>query len=84
MSIEGLLVFLLIGEIAGWMTGVLMRGGYDIVGDIILGILGSLTGAFIFSFFDAGAFSLIGSLIVAFLGGVVLVFLMRTVSRAVA
>lgn len=84
MSIEGLLVFLLIGEIAGWMTGVILRGGYNIIGDIIFGILGSLTGTFVFSLFDTGAFNLIGSIIVAFIGGVALVFLMRTVSKVIA
>jgi uncharacterized membrane protein YeaQ/YmgE (transglycosylase-associated protein family) len=45
MSLDSLLVFLLIGLIAGWLAGLVMRGGgYGIVGDIILGILGSLIG----------------------------------------
>ncbi len=46
MSLEGLLILLLIGLIAGWLAGIVMKGGgYGIVGDIIIGILGSLVGA---------------------------------------
>jgi len=81
MSIEGWLVFLVVGEIAGWMTGVIMRGGNNLIGDMIIGTLGALTGAFIFSFFNAGALNLIGSLVIAFIGGVGFVFLLRKISQ---
>lgn len=81
MSIEGLLVFLLIGEAAGWLTGVAMHRKYDIIGDILLGSLGSLAGVFLLSSLDMEANGLIASLIVAFIGGVVFVFLIRTVSK---
>ena len=85
MSIESLLVLLLIGLIAGWLAGVVMRGGgYGIVGDIIIGILGSLVGGFLFSLLGLGASGFLGSIIVAFVGAVVLIFIMRRLVRVAA
>ena len=83
MSVESLLIFLFIGLIAGWLAGLVMRGGgYGIVGDIILGILGSLIGGFLFGLLGLGASGFLGSIIVAFVGAIVLIFLMRTLTRA--
>ena len=85
MSVESLLLFLLIGLIAGWLAGVVMKGGgYGIIGDIILGILGSFVGGFLFSLLGLGASGLVGSIIVAFVGAIVLIFIMRTLTRAAA
>ncbi len=78
MGIEGLLVFLLIGLIAGWLAGVVMKGGgYGLVGDIIIGIIGAFIGGFLFSLLGLGASGFIGSVIVAFVGAVVLIWLLR-------
>lgn len=83
MSLESLVIFLLIGLIAGWLAGVVMRGGgYGVVADIVIGILGSLVGGFLFSLFGLGASGLLGSIIVAFCGAVVLILVMRTLVRA--
>jgi uncharacterized membrane protein YeaQ/YmgE (transglycosylase-associated protein family) len=83
MSIEGLLLFLLIGLIAGWLAGIVMKGGgYGVVGDIIIGILGSLVGGFLFSFLGLGTSGILGSIVVAFVGAIVLIFLLRTLTRA--
>ncbi len=85
MSLEGLLILLLIGLIAGWLAGIVMKGGgYGIVGDIIIGILGSLVGGFLFSLLGLGASGFLGSVIVAFIGAVVLIFIMRRLVRVAA
>jgi len=85
MSIESLLVLLLIGLIAGWLAGVVMRGGgYGIVGDIIIGILGSLVGGFLFGLLGLGASGFLGTIIVAFIGAVVLIFILRRLVRVAA
>ena len=85
MSLEGLLILLLIGLIAGWLAGIVMKGGgYGIVGDIVIGILGSLVGGFLFSLLGLGASGFLGSIIVAFVGAVVLIFIMRRLVRAAA
>jgi uncharacterized membrane protein YeaQ/YmgE (transglycosylase-associated protein family) len=48
MSVESLLVFLLVGVIAGWLAGQFMRGtGFGIVGDLIVGILGAVIGGWL-------------------------------------
>ena len=76
--------FILIGLIAGFLAGQLMKGGgYGVVGDIIVGIVGALLGGWLFGklgvSFGGG---LAGSLIVAFLGAVVLLFIVRLIKRA--
>jgi uncharacterized membrane protein YeaQ/YmgE (transglycosylase-associated protein family) len=79
----GLLYWLVVGLIAGWLAGVVMRGGgYGIVVDIILGILGGILGGWIFSMLGVGAGGgLVGSVIVAFVGAVVLVAISRALRR---
>jgi uncharacterized membrane protein YeaQ/YmgE (transglycosylase-associated protein family) len=76
--------FILIGLIAGWLAGQLMKGGgYGVVGDIVIGVIGALLGGFLFSqlgIFPGGG--LLGSLIVATIGAVVFIFLLRLIKRA--
>jgi uncharacterized membrane protein YeaQ/YmgE (transglycosylase-associated protein family) len=80
----GLLWFLIIGAIAGWLAGLLMRGGgFGILGDIVVGVVGALLGGWLFSTFGVSVGGgLAGSLIVAFIGAVVLLFLVRLIKRA--
>ena len=79
----GLIYWLVVGLIAGWLAGVVMKGGgYGIVVDIILGILGGILGGWIFSMLGVGAGGgLVGSVIVAFVGAVVLVAISRALKR---
>ena len=76
--------FILIGLVAGWLAGQVMKGGgYGVLGDIIVGILGALLGGWLFGMLGAGVGGgLIGSLIVAFIGACVLIFLVRLIKRA--
>ena len=78
----GILAWLLVGLIAGWLTGLIMKGsGYGVIGDIVLGIVGALVGGFIASalFGDPdpiNGFNL-GTLFVALLGSILTVALVR-------
>ena len=76
--------FILIGLLAGWLAGQVMKGGgYGVIGDIIVGILGALLGGWLFGALGIGAGGgLIGSLIVAFIGACILIFLLRIIKRA--
>lgn len=76
--------FILIGLVAGWLAGQVMKGGgYGVIGDIIVGILGALLGGWLFGVMGIGAGGgLIGSLIVAFIGACILIFLLRIIKRA--
>ena len=74
----GLIVQILIGIIAGWLAGKIMRGtGYGLLGDLVLGIIGSLLGGFVFGLLGLHAYSLIGSIVVATGGAILLLYLIR-------
>jgi len=79
-----LLWFLIIGLVAGWLAGVLVKGGgFGVVGDLVVGVIGAFLGGFLFSTLGASAGGgLIGSIIVATIGAVVLLFIVRLVKRA--
>jgi uncharacterized membrane protein YeaQ/YmgE (transglycosylase-associated protein family) len=83
MTVEGLIWFLLIGLIAGWLAGKVMRGGgYGVVGDMIVGVIGALVGGWLFGILGISAGGLIGSIITAFVGAVLLILLLRLIRRA--
>ena len=76
--------FILIGLVAGFLAGQVMKGGgYGLLGDLIVGVLGALLGGWLFGvlgLFPGGG--LIGSLIVAFIGACILIWLSRLIKRA--
>lgn len=81
MTLEpgGILTWLIVGLIAGWLAGQVMKGGgYGIVGDIALGIVGAFLGGLLFGFLMPGSsVGFIGSIVVAFIGAVLLVAILR-------
>src|SRR5207245_7923651 len=83
MTLSALVWFLLIGLIAGWLAGKVMRGGgYGVVGDIIVGIIGALLGGWLFGLLGITAGGLIGSIIMAFIGACILIAILRALKRA--
>ena len=81
----GLLSWLIVGLIAGWLAGQVMRGGgYGLVGDIVVGVVGALIGGFLGSslFGIANAVNGINltSILVAFIGALILIAVLRMVS----
>jgi uncharacterized membrane protein YeaQ/YmgE (transglycosylase-associated protein family) len=82
MGLTYLIEILLIGLIAGWLAGKVMRGrGYGVLVDILVGIVGSFLGGFVFGILGIYAGSLLGRIIVAFLGAVILIWLVRKLGR---
>ncbi|AFZ23232.1 MULTISPECIES: GlsB/YeaQ/YmgE family stress response membrane protein [Cylindrospermum] len=79
-----LLWFILIGLVAGWLAGQLVKGGgFGPVGDIIVGVIGSLLGGYLFRTLGVSAGGgLLGSLIIATIGAVVFLFVLRLIKRA--
>ena len=78
----GILLWIISGIIAGWLTGVIMKGGgYGLVGDLVVGLLGGLIGGFLASMFGLEPTSWVGQIVVAVVGGVVLVALLRMFNR---
>jgi uncharacterized membrane protein YeaQ/YmgE (transglycosylase-associated protein family) len=84
MSLTGLIWFLLIGLIAGWLAGKVMRGGgFGVVGDIVVGIIGALIGGWLFGNLGISiGGGLLGAIITAFVGAVLLLLILRLIKRA--
>ena len=76
--------FIVVGLVAGWLAGQFMKGGgFGIIGDIIVGVLGALLGGFLFSSLGASlGGGLLGAIVVATIGAVILIFLVRLIKRA--
>jgi uncharacterized membrane protein YeaQ/YmgE (transglycosylase-associated protein family) len=69
---------IVIGILAGWLAGKIMRGhGYGILIDLLLGVVGAVLGGFIFGLLGLYAAGLVGRLVVATVGAVVLIYLAR-------
>lgn len=81
--LTALLFWIIVGLIAGFLASVVMRGGgYGIVGDIIVGIVGALIGGFLAGLLGINTSGgLITSIIVAFIGACILIAILRAVSR---
>ncbi|MBX7215027.1 MAG: GlsB/YeaQ/YmgE family stress response membrane protein [Thermoflexales bacterium] len=82
----GLIVTLIVGGIAGWLTGLLMKGGgYGLIGNIILGVIGGIVGGWIGSLITGAdlvnGFNLT-SILVSVLGAALVVFIARLIRRA--
>jgi uncharacterized membrane protein YeaQ/YmgE (transglycosylase-associated protein family) len=84
MDTHGILAWLLIGAIAGWLGGLLIRGGgFGLIGDIVVGIVGAFIGGWLAGVLGisiGGGF--IASLITATAGAIILILILRMVRRA--
>ncbi len=85
MNTHHLIVWLLIGLVAGALAGRVVRGkGFGILGDIVVGLLGAVIGGFLLNHLTgdpAAQSSKLLEVIVAFVGAVILVFVLRLFSR---
>jgi len=83
MDLTSLLIWLALGAVAGFVAGQIMKGrGFGVLGNIIVGILGSFLGGFIFNSLGVSAGGgMLGSIITAVIGAVVLLFLAGLIKR---
>jgi len=81
---HGILAWLLIGAIAGWLAGVLVKGGgFGVLVDIIVGIVGAFIGGWLAGILGIGVGGgMIASIITATIGAVVLLVIVRLIKRA--
>jgi len=76
------LYFILIGLAAGWLAGIIMKSpGGGLLRNLIVGTIGALLGGFLSQLVGIHASGLLGSLLVATAGAVVLILLLRVLSR---
>lgn len=84
MAVETILIWILVGAIAGWLAGLVVRGfGFGLVGNIIVGIIGAFLGGWLFGMAGVaiGA-GIINTIFTAFIGAVVLLLIVRVLKRA--
>ena len=82
--VSGLVWWILVGLIAGWLAGKVMKGGgFGVLMDIVIGMVGAIIGGWVFGLlgiYSSGG--LIGSILVAFVGAVILLWLVRIIKKA--
>ena len=83
MSAETLLIWLVVGLIAGWLASAVVGGGFGLIGDIIVGIVGAFIGGWVFSALDVSSpfGGIAGTIFIAFVGACILLLLLRLISR---
>jgi uncharacterized membrane protein YeaQ/YmgE (transglycosylase-associated protein family) len=84
MGVEGIIVWLIVGGIAGWLAGMVVKGGgFGLIGDIIVGIIGGIIAGWLLPrlgiYIGAG---IIAQIIDAFIGAVILLIILRLIRRA--
>ncbi len=84
MSLETCLVWIVIGLIAGWLASAVVGGGFGLLGDIVVGVVGAFLGGLIFGALHVHSpfGGLAGTIFVAFIGAVVLLVILRLIRGA--
>src|SRR6266581_4463721 len=82
LSLPNVLWWLVVGLIAGFLASRVMRGGgYGLIGDIVVGLIGAFIGGLLAGLLGLGSFGLIGTIVVAFIGACLLLAILHAVSR---
>jgi uncharacterized membrane protein YeaQ/YmgE (transglycosylase-associated protein family) len=84
MSLETVLLWAVIGLIAGWLASAIVGGPFGLIGDIVVGIVGAFIGSFLFRALGIGSpfGGMAGTIFVAFIGAIVLLLLLRLFRRS--
>jgi uncharacterized membrane protein YeaQ/YmgE (transglycosylase-associated protein family) len=84
MSVEAIIIWLVVGAIAGWLAGMVVKGGgFGLVGDIIVGIIGALIAGWLLPRLGIViGTGFVPAIIDAFIGAVILLIILRLVRRA--
>jgi uncharacterized membrane protein YeaQ/YmgE (transglycosylase-associated protein family) len=83
MNLQSIVLFLLIGLLAGWLAGRIMRGGgFGLMGDLIVGVIGALLGGWLFNLLGISLGGILGAIVTALIGAIVLLYLLRLIKKA--
>jgi uncharacterized membrane protein YeaQ/YmgE (transglycosylase-associated protein family) len=84
MDAHGIIVWLIVGAIAGWLAGMVVKGGgFGLIGDIIVGIVGAIIAGWLLPQIGIVIGSgIVGAIIDAFIGAVILLIILRLIKRA--
>lgn len=79
---ESWLYFIILGAVAGWLAGMIMKGkGFGWIGNIVVGVIGAVLGGWLFSFLGIAGGGLIVSLVTALVGAVILLFIVGKIAK---
>jgi uncharacterized membrane protein YeaQ/YmgE (transglycosylase-associated protein family) len=82
LNLTNVLWWLVVGLIAGFLASRVMRGGgYGLIGDIVVGLIGAFIGGWLADFLGLGSYGLIGTIVVAFIGACILLAILHAVTR---
>ena len=85
MDAHGIIAWIIIGGIAGWLAGLIVRGGgFGIIGDMVVGVLGAIIGGFLLPQVGLShlvTIPIINQIVVATIGAVILLLLLRLLRR---
>ena len=83
MHTESLFIFLLVGAVAGWLGGIVVKGyGLGLFGDIVVGVIGAFIGGWLFGYFHlTSGDGFLGDVVGATVGAIVLLLALRLVRR---
>jgi uncharacterized membrane protein YeaQ/YmgE (transglycosylase-associated protein family) len=83
MSTEHLLLFLVIGILAGFLAGKIMKGsGFGLIGDLVIGVIGSFVGVWLFGLLGISSGGVLGLLAAALVGALLLLYIIRLAKSA--
>ncbi len=83
MGLTSFIWFLLIGLVAGWLAGKIMRGsGFGIWGNIVIGVIGSIIGGWLFSLLGVTTGGTFGAIITAMVGAIVLLYVVKLIKNS--
>lgn len=82
MDIQGVVIMLLIGAVAGWLAGLLAKGGgFGIIGNIVVGVIGAVVGGYVLGFLGLAVTGILGAIISATLGALILLFAVNLIFK---
>ncbi len=84
MTVESLFIFVIVGVVAGWLAGQVMRGGgFGLVGDLIVGVVGAIIAGWLFPMLGVSLGSgIVAAIISSAIGAIILLAIVRLVRRA--
>ena len=84
MDVQGIIIWIIVGAIAGWLAGMVVKGGgFGLIGDIIVGIVGAIIAGWLLPQIGIAIGSgIIAAIIDAFIGAVILLVIIKLIKRA--
>lgn len=82
MDLQSILILIVIGALAGWISGLITKGtGFGVLGNIIVGIIGAFLGGLCFRLLGFAAYTLLAQLISAVVGALIFLWLLRFIKK---